>query len=73
MDRIVEGGISFGNCVMLGLPCLVASQVDLEWLQKAIGREPQTPVSVDVEKQEVHFGDRVIKATAKGLPYVTGY
>jgi hypothetical protein len=28
---------------MLGIPCLVATQADLEWLQKAIGREPQTP------------------------------
>ena len=97
------GEIFFGNCVMLGIPCLVATQADLEWLQKAIGREPQAPVSVDVEKQEVRFGDRVIKATvpdgprnqlvagtwdstavlieagaaieatAKKLPYVTGF
>jgi 3-isopropylmalate/(R)-2-methylmalate dehydratase small subunit len=57
------GEIFFGNCVMLGIPCLVASQEDIEWLQKAIGRLPQTPVTVDVEKQEVRFGDRVIKAT----------
>ena len=44
--RAIVGGsfgeIFFGNCVMLGIPCLVASQADLEWLQKAIGREPQT-------------------------------
>jgi len=55
------GEIFFGNCVMLGIPCLRASQEDLEWLQKAIGREPQTPVQVDVEKQEVRFGNRVIR------------
>jgi 3-isopropylmalate/(R)-2-methylmalate dehydratase small subunit len=65
--RAIVGGsfgeIFFGNCVMLGIPCLVASQEDIEWLQKAIGRLPQTPVTVDVEKQEVRFGDRVIKAT----------
>jgi 3-isopropylmalate/(R)-2-methylmalate dehydratase small subunit len=65
--RAIVGGsfgeIFFGNCVMLGIPCLVATQADLEWLQKAIGREPQAPVTVDVEKQEVRFGDRVIKAT----------
>src|SRR2546428_685492 len=35
------GEIFFGNCVMLGIPCLVASQQDLEWLQKAIGRAPR--------------------------------
>jgi len=46
---------------MLGIPCLVASQADLEWLQREIGRSPQSPVAVDVEKQEVRFGDRTIR------------
>ena len=62
------GEIFFGNCVMLGIPCLRASQEDLEWLQKAVGRAPQTPVTVDVEKQEVRCGDRVIKATIPDGP-----
>ena len=57
------GEIFFGNCVMLGIPCLRASQEDIEWLQREIGRAPQQPVTMDVEKQEVRFGDRVIKAT----------
>jgi 3-isopropylmalate/(R)-2-methylmalate dehydratase small subunit len=64
--RAIVGGsfgeIFFGNCVMLGIPCLATSQADLEWLQKAIGRSPQEAVIVDVEKQEVRFGDRVIEA-----------
>jgi 3-isopropylmalate/(R)-2-methylmalate dehydratase small subunit len=62
------GEIFFGNCVMLGIPCLVTSQADLEWLQKAIERAPQQPVAVDVEKQEVRFGDRVITATIPDGP-----
>jgi len=70
--RAIVGGsfgeIFFGNCVMLGIPCLRASQEDLEWLQKAIERAPQTPVSVDVQKQEVRFGDRVIKASVPDGP-----
>ena len=70
--RAIVGGsfgeIFFGNCVMLGIPCLVASQADLEWLQKAISLNPQIPVAVDVEKQEVHFSDRVIKATVPDGP-----
>ena len=65
--RAIVGGsfgeIFFGNCVMLGIPCLRASQEDIEWLQREIGRAPQQPVTMDVEKQEVRFGDRVIKAT----------
>jgi 3-isopropylmalate/(R)-2-methylmalate dehydratase small subunit len=47
---------------------MVVSQDDLEWLQKAIGRAPQQAVTVDVEKQEVRFGDRVIKATMPDGP-----
>ena len=70
--RAIVGGsfgeIFFGNCVMLGIPCLVATQADLEWLQKAIGRDPQTLVTVNVEKHEVRFSDRVIKATMPDGP-----
>jgi len=65
--RAIVGGsfgeIFFGNCVMLGIPCMVASMEDTEWLQKTIGRSPQTPVTVDVEREEVRCADRVIKAT----------
>jgi 3-isopropylmalate/(R)-2-methylmalate dehydratase small subunit len=56
------GEIFFGNCVTLGIPCLVASPADIDWLQKAVGRSPSTPVQVDVAKQEVRFGDRAIAA-----------
>jgi 3-isopropylmalate/(R)-2-methylmalate dehydratase small subunit len=70
--RAIVGGsfgeIFFGNCVMLGIPCLVTTQADLEWLQKAIERAPQQPITVDVAKQEVHCGDRVIKATIPDGP-----
>jgi 3-isopropylmalate/(R)-2-methylmalate dehydratase small subunit len=65
--RAIVGGsygeIFFGNCVMLGIPCLVVTQADLEWLQRQVALSPQQAVSVDIEKQEVRFGDRVIKAT----------
>jgi 3-isopropylmalate/(R)-2-methylmalate dehydratase small subunit len=62
------GEIFFGNCVMLGIPCMTVTQADLEWLQREIGRAPQTPITVDVDKQEVRFGDRVIKATMPDGP-----
>jgi 3-isopropylmalate/(R)-2-methylmalate dehydratase small subunit len=62
------GEIFFGNCVMLGIPCLTVTQADLEWLQKAIERAPKESASVDVDKQEVRFGDRVIKATVPDGP-----
>ncbi len=70
--RALVGGsfaeIFFGNCVILGIPCLVASMADIEWLQKAIGREPQKVVTVDVERQEVRVGDRIIRATMPDGP-----
>jgi 3-isopropylmalate/(R)-2-methylmalate dehydratase small subunit len=70
--RAIVGGsfgeIFFGNCVMLGIPCMVATQSDLEWLQKAIERAPQEPVTVDVARQEARFGDRVIEATVPDGP-----
>jgi 3-isopropylmalate/(R)-2-methylmalate dehydratase small subunit len=105
--RAIVGGsygeIFFGNCTMLGIPCLTISQADLEWLQKAVERAPKETVSVDVEKQQVRFGDKTIQAripdgprnqlvqgswdstavlleagaaieaTAKKLPYVSGF
>jgi 3-isopropylmalate/(R)-2-methylmalate dehydratase small subunit len=57
------GDIFFGNCVILGIPCLVATEADLEWLQEVVARTPQTPVTVDVEAQEVRIGGHVIRAT----------
>jgi 3-isopropylmalate/(R)-2-methylmalate dehydratase small subunit len=105
--RAIVGGsfaeIFFGNCTMLGIPCLAISQDDVLWLQRAIGRDPRQAMAVDVERQEVRFGDRVIparipdgarnqlvsgawnptgvlleagdaiEATAKRLPYVSGF
>jgi 3-isopropylmalate/(R)-2-methylmalate dehydratase small subunit len=54
--------IFFGNCTMLGIPCLSISQDDVLWLQRAVGRDPKQAVTVDVERQEVRVGDRVIPA-----------
>jgi 3-isopropylmalate/(R)-2-methylmalate dehydratase small subunit len=70
--RAIVGGsfgeIFFGNCVMLGIPCLRVSQEDLEWLQKAVSLAPKDTVTVDVDRQEVRFGDRVMKATVPDGP-----
>ena len=70
--RAIVGGsfgeIFFGNCVMLGIPCLTVSQADLESMQREIGRAPQTPISVDVEKQQVRIGDRVVSARVPDGP-----
>jgi 3-isopropylmalate/(R)-2-methylmalate dehydratase small subunit len=54
--------IFFGNCVANGIPCLVADMADVEWLQKAVARSPEQAVTLDVERQEVRFGDRTFAA-----------
>ena len=70
--RAIVGGsfgeIFAGNCVILGIPCLRASQEDIEWLQREVGRAPQASITVGVEKQEVRLGERVIKATMPDGP-----
>jgi 3-isopropylmalate/(R)-2-methylmalate dehydratase small subunit len=62
------GEIFFGNCVMLGIPCMVASDADLDWLQKTVGRDPKLSVTVDIEKQEVRAAGRTIKASMPDGP-----
>ena len=63
--RAIVGGsfgeIFFGNCTMLGIPCVTIPIDDVLWLQRAVGRDPKQSLTVDVEKEEVRLGDRVIK------------
>jgi 3-isopropylmalate/(R)-2-methylmalate dehydratase small subunit len=56
------GEIFFGNCTTLGIPCLTAEMADIEWLRRAIARQPEASLELDVERQEVRFGDRAIPA-----------
>jgi len=64
--RGIVGGsfaeIFFGNCTALGVPCLTADTADVDWLQRAVGREPGREMVIDVEREEVRFGERTIKA-----------
>ena len=57
--------IFFGNCTTLGIPCLSASREDIAKIAAAIERDPQTPVVVDVARQEVRFGSQTIKASVR--------
>jgi 3-isopropylmalate/(R)-2-methylmalate dehydratase small subunit len=60
--------IFFGNCVVLGVPCLCASTTDVNELIAAIKANPKLEVTVDVAKQQVRFGDRSISATIPDGP-----
>jgi len=59
------GEIFFGNCTVLGIPCLTAEMSDIEWLLREVEKHPDRPVEVDVERREVRFNGRAIRA---GIP-----
>ena len=45
--------IFFGNCVAIGVPCVIASQTEIKLLQTLIQENPQAEVSVDLESMQV--------------------
>jgi 3-isopropylmalate/(R)-2-methylmalate dehydratase small subunit len=56
------GEIFFGNCTALGLPCLTADMADIDWLLAEVERHPADPVELDVEREEVRFRGRTLRA-----------
>lgn len=55
--------IFFGNCIALGIPPLCASRADLEKLAQAIEANPELSITIDLNTQQVHFGDQKITVT----------
>jgi 3-isopropylmalate/(R)-2-methylmalate dehydratase small subunit len=47
-----------GNCTAIGLPAVTAAESDVCALQKFAENNPEAPVTVDIEKKEVRFGNR---------------
>lgn len=45
--------IFFGNCVAIGVPCVIASPTEIKLLQNLIQENPQAKVSVDLESMLV--------------------
>ena len=64
--RAIVGGsyaeIFFGNCTAIGIPCLAADPADVEWLLREVEKHPRETVEVDVEREEVRFRGRSIRA-----------
>jgi 3-isopropylmalate/(R)-2-methylmalate dehydratase small subunit len=50
--------IFFGNCLMLGIPCLSANPDDIASLQSLVSTEPNTELRIDVEALAVLTSDR---------------
>jgi len=48
--------IFFGNCVSLGLPCVVAGAAGMAALQQAVSADPSLPVTVDLQNKVASAG-----------------
>jgi 3-isopropylmalate/(R)-2-methylmalate dehydratase small subunit len=49
--------IFFGNCVMLGIPCVMAEAETVTAIQQHLQNHPQTALSVDLDTMQVKCGD----------------
>ncbi|MBD1862666.1 MULTISPECIES: 3-isopropylmalate dehydratase small subunit [Trichocoleus] len=61
--------IFFGNCVALGVPCVMAAPEDAKQLQEAIAANPQAEVKVDLETMQVQCGDLTLPVTMGAGPW----
>ncbi len=52
--------IFFGNCCGLGVPCAVASHVDIKKITDIIDSDPSTEIKLDVVDSTVSVGDLVV-------------
>ena len=59
---IAEGfaEIFFGNSINLGIPCVTAGKEELQSLRKAVEGDPKTAITIDVEKELIHFASQTI-------------
>jgi 3-isopropylmalate/(R)-2-methylmalate dehydratase small subunit len=49
--------IFFGNCVAIGIPCLIASAETIQKLQNILKENPQAPMTVNLDAMQVYCGD----------------
>lgn len=52
--------IFFGNCVALGIPCVVAATADVQRLQSRLADQTQESIAVNLEIMQVQFEDTII-------------
>jgi 3-isopropylmalate/(R)-2-methylmalate dehydratase small subunit len=67
--------IFFGNCIALGLPCVIVAPQDARQLQTLVTQNPQAIVEVDLERMIVSCGDFQANLTMSEGPkqmFVTG-
>ena len=55
--------IFFGNCVAIGVPCLIADPEDIKQLQSSIQANPETQITVNLDQMEVKSDNLSIPVT----------
>ncbi|MEM7594919.1 MAG: 3-isopropylmalate dehydratase small subunit [Cyanobacteria bacterium P01_A01_bin.83] len=55
--------IFFGNCVAIGVPCVIAPPAEIKQLQTLIKSRPETVITVDLEAMTVNSMDLAIPVT----------
>ncbi len=55
--------IFFGNCVAMGIPCLIVSEADAAKLIAAVEKDPAHDMTVDVDARSVTFNGLTVPAT----------
>jgi 3-isopropylmalate/(R)-2-methylmalate dehydratase small subunit len=53
--------IFFGNSTTLGMPCVTAAREDIAKIAAAVEANPQTEVTIDLEKLEARFAGQSVK------------
>lgn len=67
--------IFFGNCVAIGIPCVVADSKAIAQLQQRIQNNPQTQIEINLETKSVRCSDLTTKVMlAEGISkmFLTG-
>lgn len=60
--------IFFGNCVTLGVPCLVADETTIQHLMSYAETHPNEPLAIDIEKKTVKAGNDTYPLTLADGP-----
>jgi 3-isopropylmalate/(R)-2-methylmalate dehydratase small subunit len=55
--------IFFGNCLAIGIPCLIAGHADIAALMDACERDASVTIAADLAAMTVRYGQSTIKAT----------
>lgn len=63
--------IFFGNCIAIGVPCVILDPSSVQEIQTRIKANPEAPVTIDLENTQVICGDKTFAAMinegAKGM------